>query len=363
MKQFNWIVFGGFLFLVSCGNNEEAVSPEKRKITETVYASGILVPENEYILRAQTEGSVSRIFYAEGDSIQAGKTLLEINNERIDADFMAASEIYNTTVKSTGNTSPALAELEARLSASELKFKTDSLNFGRFKRLLAENAVSQSEFEQAELRYKQSLSEVRGLRLQAESLRYAQRNELSRAKGTYLQTGSLGEYRRPKAAYDALIYEINKKTGDYVRPGEALALLGSGDLIARLKIDESDFAKIKPGQKVLISGDVFEDRIIEGKVIRVLPKMNEREQSFTVEVSLPELSLASVYGLNVEADIIITENREALLISKSYLLPGDSVIVQKGNETQKVKVRTGMLSGEYVEILEGLNTESKILKK
>ena len=83
MKQFNWIVFFGFLFLVSCGNNEEAVSPEKRKITETVYASGILVPENEYILRAQTEGSVSRIFYAEGDSILAGKTLLEISASNV----------------------------------------------------------------------------------------------------------------------------------------------------------------------------------------------------------------------------------------------------------------------------------------
>ncbi len=57
--------------------------PELKTITETVYASGILVPENEIVLRAQTEGTIRELYVKEGDSVASCKVLMEILNNRM----------------------------------------------------------------------------------------------------------------------------------------------------------------------------------------------------------------------------------------------------------------------------------------
>lgn len=349
--------------LTACGKKEKTAVPELKTITETVYASGILVPENEYVLRAQTEGTVKEIYVREGDSVASGKVLMEILNNRTGSDLETAAEIYATTLQTTGPSAPALAEAESRLSAATAKFHTDSLNYRRYKKLLAEKAASPNEAEQAELRYTQSQTELTAARKQADLLRLNLDNERIRARGNLLSAETGADYRRPKAAYTSLVYELNKKAGDYIRPGDALALLGQGRLIAKLKIDESDFAKVHPGQKVLLTGDVFGDEVREGRVLRVLPRMNEREQSFTVEAELPDTGLPPVYGLNIEADIVISEERQALLIPKEYLLPGDSVQIKKNDALTVIKVKTGLISGNYVEITGGLDTLTQLVKR
>ena len=363
MKNKFLLLIAAPALLTACGKKEKTTVPELKTITETVYASGILVPENEYVLRAQTEGTIKEIYVREGDSVASGKVLLEILNNRTGSDLETAAEIYATTLQTTGPSAPALAEAESRLSSATVKFRTDSLNYLRYKKLLAEKAASQNEFEQVELRYTQSKTDLTAARKQVDLLRLNLDNERIRAKGNLLSAETGADYRRPKAAYASLVYELNKKAGDYIRPGDALALLGAGRLIAKLKIDESDFAKVHPGQKVLITGDVFGDEVKEGRVLRVLPRMNEREQSFTVEAELPNTGLPSVYGLNIEADIIIAEERQALLIPKEFLLPGDSVQIKKDDALATVKVKTGLISGNYVEVTQGIDTQTQLVKR
>ncbi len=361
----NKLVFSSLLLILvytSCKRGKEPVLPEEKMITETVYASGVLVPENEYTLRAQAEGIIRSIYVKEGDTVAAGKVLLEIVNDRMLADRDAASEIYRTTLQNTGSSSPALAELESRLVSARARVHTDSISYLRYKKLYAEKAATPAELEQAELRYTQSRADVSALRRQTENLRLNLENERSRARGSFLSAESSSDFRMPRALYTSMVYELSKKTGDYVRPGDALALMGAGQLVARLKIDESDFARVRPGQKVLISGDVFGEKIIEGQVLRVLPRMNEREQAFTVEAAIPATGLGPVYGLNCEADIVVAEERKALLVPKRALLPGDSLRIAIGKKEQKtVKVRTGLISGNYAEILDGIDKQTPVI--
>lgn len=353
-----------FLFLgySSCRSGREPLMPEEKNITETVYASGILVPEYEYTLRAQTEGIIRQLYVKEGDTVPEGRVLLEIINERMSADLASASEVYTTTLQNTGISAPALAELESRLAAARVRIQTDSISYFRYQRLAAGKAASPAELEQAGLRYAQSRADAEALRKQAQSMRLSLDNERSRARGSFLSAESNAAYRNPRALYTSMVYELSKKAGDYVRPGDALALMGAGRLIARLKIDESDFAKVKPGQKVLLSGDVFGDKIVEGRVLRILPRMNEREQAFTVETELPDTGLGPVYGLNCEADIVIAAERRALLVPKKVLLPGDSLRISDGNGIKTVKVKTGLISGSYVEIRSGIDKQTPVIE-
>jgi hypothetical protein len=51
------LTLAAFVLLISsCGNKQETASPQKRSITEVVYASGNLYPENEHKLFTNTSG-------------------------------------------------------------------------------------------------------------------------------------------------------------------------------------------------------------------------------------------------------------------------------------------------------------------
>lgn len=69
------------VLLASCGGKTETASPEKRDITQAVYASGKLFPKNDYKVSARLPGYVEEIFVNVGDTVKAGQPLLRIRSE------------------------------------------------------------------------------------------------------------------------------------------------------------------------------------------------------------------------------------------------------------------------------------------
>ena len=50
------------LFNAACSKKEKSVKPIKRNLTEAVYASGNIYPKNEYLVFANADGLLNRIF-------------------------------------------------------------------------------------------------------------------------------------------------------------------------------------------------------------------------------------------------------------------------------------------------------------
>jgi HlyD family secretion protein len=87
--------------------------------------------------------------------------------------------------------------------------------------------------------------------------------------------------------------------------------------------------------------------------------MNEQSKSFTIEAAFVK-QLATLYPkLTCEANIIIQQKTNALTIPRSYLLTGDSVIIEK---RKKRKVIIGLEDFQKVEIVSGLTSIEFIYK-
>ncbi|HEX7413148.1 MAG TPA: efflux RND transporter periplasmic adaptor subunit, partial [Bacteroidia bacterium] len=69
------------LIFNSCGRKFIEIKPIRKDITETVFASGVLVPENQYNLTAQSEGYIIALNFIEGDTVKEGKVLAVIDNK------------------------------------------------------------------------------------------------------------------------------------------------------------------------------------------------------------------------------------------------------------------------------------------
>ena len=67
---------GILIFLLfSCKNKNEGINPLTQKITESVYASGIVKSKQQYQVYSAVNGLVAQIFVTEGDLVKNQRVL------------------------------------------------------------------------------------------------------------------------------------------------------------------------------------------------------------------------------------------------------------------------------------------------
>lgn len=162
-----------------------------------------------------------------------------------------------------------------------------------------------------------------------------------------------------KSFSDGVVYEVLKQTGDMIYRNQPIALVGGGKMIAKLLVDEDDFEKVKEGQKVLITMDAYPGKTFTATLNKIYPLLNKVEQSFRVDALFDDELPAKVYGLNIEANIVIKEKVQALVIPKEALMKGDSVRVKEGDRVVIVKITRGAEDDKWVQVTNGLNSVSQ----
>lgn len=348
--------------LLSCGKKEKIFNLEKRTLVETVYASGSIVPKNEYKVYALGDGIITKEFVKEGEEVKAGQALFNIKSEAQKARLESAKTNLNIAEQNIGYNSPILNEVQIALRTAQIKFQQDSLNFIRYKNVFEAKAMSTSEFDKVKLTYELSRNE---LKARAETYRKI-RNQISAE-----YQNALSQYRisaEDESNYlissriDGILYKVFFKEGELIRKSERIAIIGEkNQFVIELNIDETDIAKIKIGQEVWIKIDVFGDKIFKAKINKIYPQINPTEQSFQVDAIFEGEVPLSLSGLSVEANILIQKKEGAWVIPKRLLVGKDSVWVRKEGKKQKIKIQKGIENYDFVEIMDKLDAQTEIL--
>lgn len=353
------VVFVFCLTSILACKQRQVVKPEIRKLTEAVYASGTLVPENEYKVVAATDGFLESALVKEGDTVKKSQVLFKLSNENQQAQILAAAELVKKTLPLTLNESPAVMEIENRLAAARLRLENDQRQYNRFKMLYDQNAVSASNYEKYMLQYQTTSKEVATLQQQLQQQRLSAGLQLQQANNQLQLARTSKANGIVKSFSDGIVYEVLRQTGDMIYPNQPIALVGSGRMIARLLVDEDDFEKVKAGQKVLITMDAYPGKTFSATVEKIYPLLNKVEQSFRVDAVFNDGLPALVYGLNIEANIIIRENVQALVIPKKAITKSDSVILLDRNKTTTVKITKGVEDDQWVQVTSGIDSISQ----
>lgn len=123
------------------------------------------------------------------------------------------------------------------------------------------------------------------------------------------------------------------------------------------EIDEADIGKISIGQKAQVSLDAYPDKVFKGEVKEIQPFTKSSSSGamvVTVRIVLQNMDKAFLQGLSGEADIILQETKNALVLPLEAVKE-DSVTVKKDNKLQKQKIKKGLQSEQEVEVVEGLS--------
>ena len=361
-----WVIHGVLLLVVSigisCNRGSEGISPTYKELTEAVYASGNVYPRNEYTVTADADGVLEQRLVNEGDSVRKNQLLFVLESTSEDARRAAAATVLRQAQANLRGSSPVLAELEVQVRNARVRLANDSINYNRFKELYQQNATSRAELERTELNYTVSRNNLRAQLNTLARTRDQLQLDVVNNRSQLVSTEVAGNNTRIRSFVDGKIYEVYKDPGEVVRPGEQLALVGSGSRIyAQLAVDESDFGKVRVGQSVVIKTDVYADKVFNARVTKVYPKLNRTDQSFRVDAEFVGPKPDSYYGLTVEANIVISQNRRVLTIPKSYVVGNDSVWVEQDGKQQKIKFQKGAENFELVEVKGGLTEGTKLI--
>lgn len=178
----------------------------------------------------------------------------------------------------------------------------------------------------------------------------------------FSSSGDIQENNFIRSDCNGTIYQTMIEQGELVHLNQPLALVGDAEKrIIRLAVDQQDINKIKLGQQVLLKTDITGDTIYKATVMKIYSLMNEAQQSFRVDAAFNEIFLYPFIHNGVEANIIVNEKKNALVIPRNAITGKDSLIIKTNGKTQKIKIETGIVSNDYIEIVNGINENTQVV--
>jgi HlyD family secretion protein len=120
-------------------------------------------------------------------------------------------------------------------------------------------------------------------------------------------------YTKLIAPYDGIITSRNVEPGEVVSPGrEVLTMSDLSRVDLKIFVDETEIAKVRPGQKVEVKVDTFKDKVFSGLVSYISPdaeftpkiiqtKKERVKLVYLVKVSLPNPAFELKTGMPADA--------------------------------------------------------------
>lgn len=346
------------IILFSCGDSVETIKPAIESISQSVYASGVIKSQDQYQAFASVSGIVNQIFVVEGDTVKKGDPILIISNEvqKLNTENARIFSDYNALSANQGK----LNEAASLIEFTRNKMRNDSALFYRQKNLWEQEVGTKVDLEQRELAWQNSKNTYNSALIRYNDLKRQLSFAASQARKSLSISQTLANDYTLKSEIDGIVYNIYKLKGEVVSPQTPVAVIGAADKFTlEMQVDENDILLVRNGQKVLVNLDSYKGQVFEAVVSRINPLMNERNKTFLVEAEFIQKPERIYPNITFEANIIIQEKSDALLIPRIYLLK-DSLVIKSGGDTLVVK--TGLKDYQKVEILSGIKSDDELLK-
>jgi membrane fusion protein, multidrug efflux system len=310
---------------IATGTPVTVTAVKQQPIDYVLTALGSVESIHHPTISAEISGQVIGIEVSEGQAIVAQQLLATIDNtlHGIEAD-------------------KAIAELQRQ----EVLLDNQQRDVDRLLQLAKSQSVSRDklEDEQAQL---QMLVALRNVALK------------QKEQALYLESKT-----RVHAPQDGLIARRHVSVGDYVATGQPLfSLVSVNTLRARLAFPEHDAASITIGKEVQLVSPVAPQTVASGMVTSINPQINPRSRAIEVIVEFDNPG-GWYPGASVDATLVIERKSAALTVPALSVVQrasGPVVFIANDNRASQQAVVPGQRQGDWVEILEGLGVDDRVV--
>ena len=347
------------ILVLSCNTKNEAILPQKVDITESVYSSVTVQPDSLYQAYATVGGLLDKNLVDEGDAVTKGQPIVQVINNTPQLNTQNAKLSLQLARQNYRGNAAVLKGIEDEIEAAMLQFRNDSINYFRQKNLWEQNIGAKATYDAKKLNYELSQKNLQQLKSRYNRTKNELRTAVEQAENSYqaslINTGDF----TIESKINGKVYALYKNPGEIVNTMEPVATVGSSDaFVIEMLVDEVDIVKVSEGHKVLITLDAYKNKVLTGKVSKIYPKKDERNQTFMVEAVFDDAPEVLYPGLSGEANIVIAQKENVLTIPKSYLIEDNKVRTENGI----TEITVGIESIDKVEVVAGIDENTKIYK-
>ena len=172
------------------------------------------------------------------------------------------------------------------------------------------------------------------------------------------------------APINGTIIEKDAKAGDAAKAGDTLCIVYDlSYLEMSINVDELQISSISVGQQVQITADAVPDKTYVGTVTRVSMKgaSNGGTTTYPVTIRIDDTDGLRP-GMNANAEIVVAEAKNALVVPNAAVVRGSYVLVTKDSPSAAnadttmeapegfvyVPVKTGVSDDDYTQIVSGI---------
>lgn len=304
---------------------------------ENIMTAKTYADKNVYVIPMMT-GKVEKINVSVGDRVNKNDVLFVMNKEDIDKQSKQALAAYET----------AKAGYEVNLSQIENAKKS----FERIEKLYEEGAVPETQYEQAKLAASDAALE-------------AAKKGVEQAKVAYENVSSAAKNAQVKAPISGVISDISIVEGEYASPNKPPVTIVDADSITiELGVPGNMINKIKQGDIVtseISAADYKEESVVDSISTSADPMTN----LYTVNIIL-ENNGAIKPGMFAKIYLNTDKIDNALAVKTEAVIERDNkkyVFIAKGDIAVQKEVITGLDTGTFIEIKEGLTAGDAVIIK
>jgi RND family efflux transporter MFP subunit len=315
-------------------------------------ASGYIVAQQKAAVASKVTGRLVALMVEEGSKVRKGQVIARMESEDVTAARNQAAANLNT----------------ARATLEQVKAERDNAlqEYTRYKMLEAKGAVSRSDYDVADTRYRRA---VEGVKASESAVK---------AGAAALQNAEAGlDYTLIRAPFDAVVLTKNADIGDIVTPIGAAAnakaavvtIADMNSLQVEVDVSETSITTIRVGQPCDIQLDALPNIRFRGEVYAIVPTVDRSKATVLVKVRfldkdsrmLPDMSAkVSFLSRSIASD----EMKPRLAVSQSTLLQKNEqkfVFLLQGTRVKETPVRVGVKLGDMMEILSGLQSGDRVV--
>lgn len=320
---------------------------EAQQVQPSILASGVLAFRNEVDLTAEVTAKVRTILIKEGDTVEQGQTLLLLD-----------PEIYNNAIEREQATlRQSRIGIDRQRDLVALRRKT----YERSRVLAEQRLIDRARLDEDRNQLDLAMADLANAE---ESLRVAE-SVLNDAREQRART----EIRSP---ISGRVVSLPIKVGETAVPStsafagaQLMKIADTSEIIAELKVDEADIAKIDIGQRAEVFAAAHPDTALKGTVeqIALAPTIEGQGRAYKVTVRLvaPDgLRLRS--GMSVRSDIFLGDGQRRPAVPVEAVVTDtdekgvstQSVWVQRDGKATKVAVQVGVSDDRWQVIEKGV---------
>ena len=271
----------------------EAEEVTRQDIVESVTANGEVKPKDYVNIGADVMGRITQLDLSEGDVVEEGDFLVQIESIQNEADVQSAQASLDAALSELEGMAASIRASEAALESArvdkrriEADFALSEQDFERAREMYEGGLLSREQFERQESTYMVALVQVESADARIAQAEAQLAQVLQQREGTRLRIGQqeaaltrardgLNKTRRT-APLSGIITYLPVNVGEIAvvglqnQPGTTLMTIADmSDITAEVLVDETDILDLRLNQRAEVRVDALVDKVLTGYVSEI----------------------------------------------------------------------------------------------